>query len=77
MFERNSVALGRERLGGQGHRGLQAAADRLDRDRRTLVGGGQVAVAAIDVREDRERVLEVVEDDQHVGEHQRMSGRPS
>ena len=32
-------------------------------------------VLGVDVREDRDRVLEVVEDDEHVGEHQRHVGQ--
>jgi hypothetical protein len=47
-----------------------------DRRERVGVGGVDLAVVGVDVDEDRDRVLEVVEDDEHVGEHQRHVGQP-
>ena len=45
--------------------------------RRVGVGPLDVGLGVeIGVREDRDRVLEVVEDDEHVGEHQRHVGQP-
>ena len=48
-------------------------------DRRERVGVGRVDVAAVlgvDVGDDRDLVAQVVEDDEHVAEHQRHVGQP-
>ena len=59
------------------HRAAQAAADVGDRRRGPLVGGVDLAVLLGEgAGEDRQLVAEVVEDEQHVGDHQRHVGQP-
>jgi hypothetical protein len=59
-----------------GHRPGQQAARLLDGGQRVGVGVLQLAVVDVDVDEDRDRVLEVIEDHEHVGEHQRHVRQP-
>ena len=65
----------RARGSGCGHRPGEQAARLGDRRDRVGVGRLEVALVGVDVDDDRDRVLEVVEDDQHVGEHQRHVGQ--
>ena len=79
MFDSNSgiaAAAASRRLGAR-HGPGERAAHLLDRARAPRVGALDVGLGLeVGVREDRDRVLEVVEDDEHVGEHQRHVGQP-
>ena len=77
MFEVEARRLGEPRRLRDRHRAAQAVADVGDRRRGALVGGVDLAALLGEgAGHDRQLVAQVVEDEQHVGDHQRHVGQP-
>ena len=75
MFDANAGLGSHGARPPSGHRTGELGADLGDRRDGVGVGAVEVGVVDVDVGDDRDRVLEVVEDDQDVGQHQRQVGQ--